>query len=497
MEPWGAATREAPRHDGPAALPALLTPGRNCGAVAKAGRAAILIDAAIYFARLEQALRAARRSILIVGWDFDAGICLNGDTPERKLGPFLRRLVEEHPGLHIHILIWSLSLLHAPGDPRPLLFGAPWQRHPRIHLKLDREHPLYGCHHQKIVVVDDAAAFVGGIDLTVSRRDSQRHAVETARRCDPGGKPYGPVHDVQMLVDGDAAAAIAREARERWRLATGTVLAPAVSGRDPWPEGLTPDFRDIPVGIVRTAPAWHGRAGTGEGGVLFEDLIAAARRHLYLEAQYFTSESVGAALCRSLSQSEGPEIVLVANHQGEGLVEKFVMARNRDRMLRRLMRADRHHRLRAFHPQVPGRQGRAPVSVHSKLLIADDAWLRVGSANLNNRSMGLDTECDLLLGARDGREQAAIARIRSRLLGEHLGGDAGAVEQRTQQSGSLIETVAAFNGGPRCLAPFVLAPEGPVRPVPGTGLFDPHAPWRLFGAGLFPAQEKLRQQERR
>jgi phosphatidylserine/phosphatidylglycerophosphate/cardiolipin synthase-like enzyme len=457
--------------------------------VAEAAHAAVLIDAANYFARLEQLLRAARRSIRIVGWDFDAGICLNGDAPDRKLGPFLRQLVDEKPQLEIHILVWSLSLLHAPGDPFPLLFGAPWQRHPRIHLKLDREHPLYACHHQKIVVIDDSIAFAGGIDLTVSRRDSQRHAAEAARRCDPDGKPYGPVHDVQMLVEGEAAAALGQVARERWRLATGTSLAPVSPRPNLWPAGVAPDFTAIPVGVVCTAPAWHGRAGAAEGRIMAEDLIAAARRHIYIETQYLTSESVVAALCRSLSQAAGPEIVLVLNRHGDGLVEKLVMARNRDRMLRRLMRADRHHRLAAFHPVVPGRDGPVPVSVHSKLLIADESWLRVGSANLANRSMGLDTECDLALAARTEAEEAAIAAIRSRLLAEHLGADAQAVARMTRDA-SLIAAVAAFNGGPRCLQPFEIPLQGPVRPVFGTGLIDPPAPWRLFRSSplLAPAR---------
>jgi phosphatidylserine/phosphatidylglycerophosphate/cardiolipin synthase-like enzyme len=490
MEPWGtkapAGTAPRPSKEIP---PAFLVPGRNCGAVAEASRAAVLIDAANYFARLEQSLLGARRSILIVGWDFDASICLHAApaTSDETLGHFLRQLVERHPQLEIHILIWSLSLLHAPGDPLPLLVGAPWQRHPRIHLKLDREHPLYACHHQKIVTVDDSVAFVGGIDLTVSRRDSQRHAADAARRCDPGGKPYGPIHDVQMLVEGEAARAVARVARERWHLATGTTLAACPVQAALWPPELTPDFTAIPVGIVRTTPEWHGRAGIEEGRIMAQELVAAARGYIYIEAQYLTSESVGMALCRSLLQNEGPEIVLVANCHGDGLLEKLVISRNRDRLLRRLMRADRHRRLRAFYPVVPGKEGPTPVSVHSKLIIADDRWLRVGSANLNNRSMGLDTECDLALAARNDAEKAVIGGIRSRLLAEHLGADAEAVQRSLREGDSLIATVDAFNGGARCLKPFDIPLEGSTRPLFGSGLIDPAAPWRLFRPGMLPS----------
>ena len=84
------------------------------------------------------------------------------------------------------MLVWSVAVLHAPGAPLPLLLGAPWEKHPRIQVRLDREHPLYGAHHQKIVCVDDTVAFVGGMDLTIRRWDtpapSRRSAAQGPRR---------------------------------------------------------------------------------------------------------------------------------------------------------------------------------------------------------------------------------------------------------------------------------------------------------------------------
>ena len=139
----------------------ILRPGRNCWRVEKASRAAILIDAEAYFARLDQALKAARRSILIVGWDFDAIIRLrpqDGDDAER-LGPLLRRLVEERPELEIRVLVWNLSVLHAPGASLPHLLGEDWEDHPRISVRLDANHPALGAQHQKIIAVDGTRRF--------------------------------------------------------------------------------------------------------------------------------------------------------------------------------------------------------------------------------------------------------------------------------------------------------------------------------------------------
>ena len=71
----------------------------------------------------------------------------------------------------------------------------------------------------------------------------------------------------------------------------------------------------------------------------------------------------------------------------------------RDMLVARLRAADRHGRFRAYAPRTAG--GRT-IIVHSKVAIIDDRLLRVGSANLNNRSGGYDTECDLAIEAPDG-----------------------------------------------------------------------------------------------
>jgi phosphatidylserine/phosphatidylglycerophosphate/cardiolipin synthase-like enzyme len=163
-------------------------------------------------------MRHAKHSILIIGWDFDGHIKLCPDQHGcPPLGPFLRSLVHVNPNLEIRILVWSLAVVHAPGAPLPLIIGEPWQDHPRITLLLDREHPLYASHHQKIVSIDDSLAFIGGIDLTVRRWDTRGHDEELACRTDPSGAAYSPVHDVQMMIAGDAARALAGIAWSRWR----------------------------------------------------------------------------------------------------------------------------------------------------------------------------------------------------------------------------------------------------------------------------------------
>ena len=75
-------------------------------------------------------------------------------------------------------------------------------------------------------------AFAGGIDLTVQRWDTQGHAAIDPIRLTPEGSAYGPVRDLQMMVEGSAAQAIvepghAGGTRLRQRQLGGFLAAPA------------------------------------------------------------------------------------------------------------------------------------------------------------------------------------------------------------------------------------------------------------------------------
>jgi phosphatidylserine/phosphatidylglycerophosphate/cardiolipin synthase-like enzyme len=438
------------------------------------------VDGAPYFAQLEDALRQAEHSILIVGWDFDGRIRLRPDLDSSyspPLGQLLRSLVEARPQLEIRILVWSVAVVHAPGAAAPLLLGADWQDHPRIHLKLDTKHPIYAAHHQKIVCIDESLAFVGGIDLTVRRWDRPEHLPNDPARVSPEGIPYSPVHDVQMVVNGAAAKAVCALGRDRWRKATGEKLERCPARDGLWPSSLRPDFVDTPVAIARTCPAWGKEPAVHEVAALIVDALRAAQDVIYIEAQYMTASYVGDALAESLAQEDGPEIIVLMTHSSRGLLERAVMGQNRDRLIRRLRRADRFGRLRVWYPQIAGDDGDEQVLVHSKLIIIDDEFIRVGSSNLNRRSVGLDTECDLAIEATTEAARRTIARVRNRLLAEHLGTDAETIAETVARTGSVIQSVEALNTAPRRLCPFeAMSDSGPARPVLGTRLLDPQGP---------------------
>jgi phospholipase D1/2 len=435
----------------------VLRPGHTCWRIEQADRVALIVDAADYFQAAQAAMLKAQHSILMIGWDFDTRIDLDptegaGEHPAR-LGAFLTWLVENKPDLQINILKWDLGMLKALWRGTTLLRVAQWALHDRITFKLDGAHPPGAAHHQKIVVIDDAVAFCGGIDMTGDRWDTPEHRDRDPRRRRPfTRRAYGAWHDATTAVSGPAAKALGEHARDRWKRASGEVLTPPPAGSDPWPDGLPVDIADVAVAIARTIPAYDTQSEVREIEALYVGGIAAARRSVYVESQYFASRAIAEAMALRLSEPDGPEFVIVNPQSAEGWLEEEVMGSARARLLAMLQRHDRFDRLRIYTPVTAGEQ---PIYVHAKIMIVDDWLLRVGSSNMNNRSMGYDTECDLALAADgDGHVAHAIRSFQARLLGEHLGTSPEHVSSTVAEQRSLIAAIEMLSGPGRSLRPF-------------------------------------------
>jgi phospholipase D1/2 len=463
----------------------LLVPGRNCWRIERAERLAFLIDGAAYFSAVRSAIAQAKRSVFILGWDIDSRIRLvpqgaNDGLPE-QLGDFLNTVVERERNLRMYVLSWDFAMVFAMDREWLPIYKLDWRTHHRLEFRLDDKHPVGASHHQKIVVVDDALAFVGGLDLTHCRWDTPQHASDEAQRCDPEGKPYRPYHDVQAVVDGAAARALGELCRDRWQRATLRRARAAGDSRpgSAWPVGLEPDATDVDVAISRTDPGYTTGQAVEEIRHLYVDAIATTQRSMYLENQYFSSSVVGGALEESLAKPGGPEIIVVSRRTEEGWLEERTMGVLRARLHRRLQAADAHGRYRLYYPHVPGLEIPNVLNVHSKVLVCDDELCSVGSANFSNRSMGFDTECNIAIEARgDPRIRSVISNLRSRLLAEHLGSDVRTIAAETErQHGSLIRTIEALRRPGRTLEPLqpFVPPEIDAL-VPATAVVDPERP---------------------
>ncbi len=474
----------------------LLRGGETCARVATAGRAALLVDMACYFEAAKAAMQSATRSIHFLNWAFEQDTFLNpgpdrtGDEGDR-IGNFLKALAAAKPQLDIRILCWDSAMPVAatqrffPFADRRAFRGT------RVRFELDAKLPAGACHHQKMLVVDDRLAFCGGGDIGPDRWDTPRHLDDDPRRekTRRDHKDFDSRHEVMGLVDGDAAAMLAEVFRERWLRATGEEVAAAPAASEPaWPAGVTPDFHDASAGASRTYAAWRGHPPVRETEALHIASIRSARRLIYMENQYFTSPLIAEALAARLREPDGPEVLLISTEHSPSWFDQATMDKTRFDFVSHLQAADTHGRFRAYSPVTT--LGRV-IIVHAKLTIIDDRLLRIGSANINNRSMGFDSECDLALETSSAAQEARLGAIRSGLVAHWLGCPQDVVRAAVEAAGGRWCTAldALREGGFTRLRPITPGAMNAVSAFVAkhhigdpVGAADAWRPWRRRGA---------------
>ncbi|QZH75625.1 MAG: phospholipase [Erythrobacter sp.] len=480
---------------------------------ARVDRARVLIDADDYFRAMQQAMLNARHRIFLIGWDFDTRIHLpegrrwykrsvDSSFP-RRLGGFFSWLIRHRPQLEIRILKWSFGLFKFVVRGSMWLDLLRWFQLKRIDFKFDNAHPVGCSHHQKIAVLDNSLAVCGGIDMTVRRWDTRDHIEDDPRRKTPNGAGYGPWHDVSMMMEGPIANALDDLGRDRWICAGGKPLKPIEAPAESlWPEGVEADFENVEIGIARTRAPHRDWDGVREIEHLFVEHIRRAKEHIYAESQYFASRAIAEAIIAKLSEPDPPEIVIIHPANADGWLEQQAMDHARAELVRAIHAADTQRRFSLWMPFT----GETPIYVHAKVTIIDDEVLRVGSANMNNRSMGLDSECDVFVDAvREGNGHAApaIRRIRHSLLAEHCGIDESEVAEQLELHGSMAAVIDhSLHEGGRNLHRYH-PPElnGVEESLASSGLLDPESPEELFEPfakrGLFRKGSRLQRMRKR
>ena len=480
-----------------------MEPGQTVWRSARAERLSLLIDMADYFKAAKSAMEQAKRSIYFLGWSFDPDTRFapdeEGSGPARdRIAAFLKHLACNRPEVDVRLLIWKSALPIAasqnffPHRARRAFHNTP------VTFRLDGALPLGACHHQKAIIIDDRVAFCGGGDIAPDRWDTQKHLDHDPHRHKPrGGKFYDPRHEVMTVFDGEPAQALGDLFRERWSRSTGHPLAPpyltekeihGVRG-DPWPTCVKPDFKNVMVGFATSKPAWRSYPESREAERLHLASIAAAKSCIYMENQYFASPIIAEALAARLEESKGPEVVLVSTQHSPSWFDQATMDKTRLLFLNRLKAADAAGRKGGgkLHAYCPVTKTGNVIIVHAKLTVIDDVLLRVGSANINNRSTGFDTECDVAVEADSGAAGAAargtIRRLRTDLLAHWLGKPAPAFDAALAQTGSVAAAIEAMDDpAARRLQPLCPKPLGPLASlIAAYHLGDPAGPgdsWR-------------------
>ena len=463
------------------------------GYIARAPRAALMIDMEAYFDAAMEAMKAARHTVHLLNWAFEADTHFHpqpgGDGPRSdRIGDFLKALAER-PGLEVRVLCWY-SVMPVAATQRFFPFMDRLAFHgSKVKFVLDGHLPLGACHHQKMIVIDDAIGFCGGGDIGPDRWDTPQHLDDDPRRVKTrrDNKDFDSRHEVMGLVDGDAARALGAVFRDRWQAATGETLHPAPPVPDPaWPSDIPPAFHDITVGLSRTRSPWASRKELRENEALHVAAIRAATTCIYMENQYFTAPLIAEELAARLREPDGPEVVLITTQHSPSYFDQMTMDRTRLVFLKMLKDADLHNRFVAYSPVTT--LGRT-IIVHAKLTIIDDTLMRIGSCNINNRSMGYDTECDMsfeAFGPGAEANRAEITRLRDTLLTHWLGCPKPSVQQAVAEFGGVGRALEALRLSGYCrLRPIPIARLNPLeRFVADNHLGDPIGqydawwPWR-------------------
>jgi phosphatidylserine/phosphatidylglycerophosphate/cardiolipin synthase-like enzyme len=362
----------------------------------------LLVDGADVLPRMVADVSAAESHVHVAGWFFTPAFQMGED------GPTLRGLLADAAGrVDVRVLAWAgapLPLFH-PDRREVREMRDELTRGTRIQMQLDaNERPMH-CHHEKLVLVDDRVAYVGGIDLTSfggNRLDSSSHE----RRDGVGW------HDACLRLEGPIVADVAEHYRLRWRGSLPAPEAPGAAG-------------GIEAQLVRTVPEHlYDALPRGEFTILESYLRAlrGAERFVYLESQFLWSPELIAVLADKLRDPPHPDfrvvVVLPANPNNgkdttRGQLGVLVDAAKEGGADERFLACT------LFQP------GGNPVYVHAKIGIVDDAWMTVGSANLNEHSLFNDSEVNVVV-----REEAFVRAARLRLWEEHLEQAAGGEPHR-------------------------------------------------------------------
>ncbi|RXG97244.1 VTT domain-containing protein [Bradyrhizobium zhanjiangense] len=412
----------------------------------------VLNDAAAFFAALRQALLEAQEQVYIIGWDIHSATRLVGasgradDGLPEQLGPLLRALIRRRPTLRIDILVWDFVSFYASERERNSATKFTAETSGHVRFCLDCTLPFGSAQHQKMVCIDGSLAFVGGLDLTIRRWDTSDHRAEHPLRCDPEGKPYPPFHDVQCMVDGDAAAWLFDLAEERWRASGQQAHHRRRLGNMRWPANVPVEAEHLPVGIARTEVVCPAGSTIKEVERSLTAAIRSATSFVYIENQFTSATKIARELAQQMLRVPSLRVLVVTPKLHSSWMESQAMQNGRGAFIDCFSEAGVADRIRFVYPVSRSEDAEAAVMVHSKLMIVDDRILRVGSANLNNRSMGADSECDLIFEAASDQHRNFIASVRRRLIAHFCGLDELTITQNEDRLFALLDDVAGTDG---------------------------------------------------
>ena len=415
-------------------------------------RIQLLVDGEDGWGAVAKDLKSARRSAHLTTWMYQPNIELTRPEPlaepEERRSHTVHALLQNRAeaGVNVRLLLWDWPLLRQRKEARRAgrqaddNFEVMEQANPaEVTLLPDGDSNLFnkllgdlqlGTYHQKTVMVDGAVGFCGGMNLNEGDWDTRQHRLFDPRRCkhkrDSRRRQqvearreqpdYPPRHDYVARVEGPVVQHLELNFQERWH----HLLEEGVR----WSQNATP-MADPPrpeafddgcqVQVVRTMPEPFS-----ERGILDIHLraIEAARRLIYIEDQYFRSTYISDAVAAAVRRWPKLHlVVLTIQSQADHWLFGGWSREAFERIHRRKPDFELYT-LKVSGEDDRGERHLEEVFNHAKLMIVDDLFLTVGSANINDRSF--EYEGDINLAVADS-EWAKAARLD--IWNEHLNGD--------------------------------------------------------------------------
>ncbi|XP_063599570.1 uncharacterized protein LOC134775891 isoform X2 [Penaeus indicus] len=443
------------------------------------------------FQAIAKTIRRAKKFIYITGWSVWTGMKLERDR-EETLGELLKRRAAE--GVRVLLLIWNekfssvlcAGLVGTHDQATESYFEGSGVRVAMVRRQKSSVHAVreelveaLWTHHQKVVVADEddgLVAYLGGLDLTNGRWDTPEHPLFSTLDAEHKGDfhngfvdvsaqegPREPWHDVHARVTGPAAFDLLKSFEERWKRQVPTkahLLLPALR---PAVAPVTEDDQEgtWQMQVVRSIDANSTTFSSGRAGVLdsydgrtvdtslhraIVRLIRRAENFLYIESQYFIGSSQAwekdnDVNALNLVPLEIVQRVMMYKRIAEALDAVGSKAHPTDYLVP-LCLAKQEPRAAASADEAAAERGGAGrqwqerrsflIYVHSKMALADDAHVLVGSANVNERSLDGRRDTEVAVAAcqtrRDGRggevavQDGAVRAFRRALWAEHTWG---------------------------------------------------------------------------
>jgi cardiolipin synthase A/B len=374
----------------------------------------LLIDGEPAFRRICEAIEAAQHRVWVKMPD-------GRGSPLDVLEPAARR------GVDVRVIFWRPDA-QTKSFEKNAFWGSSehfelLKHHPRVNVRWDRTEPGY-CQHQKTWLIDadtdDAIAFVGGINLNPNSMVSPGHAGE------------GQNHDAYVELSGPSVADVQHNFVQRWNEASERHLSNGYWGELgqtdlPFPTWLPEPRGSVSVQMQRTTHRNRYRNGhapvngipieiaKGERTNFEQYLLAiqSAQQTIYIENQSLDVLEIVNALQRALER--GVEVVLLMPADLEGLPNADQTPERRDLIEARAALQQNEHFTLAGIAGLGSDGQRKPVYVHSKLMLIDDAWATVGSANLHHHSLFGNGELNVAMFSPE-----AVRGFRVALFEEHL-----------------------------------------------------------------------------